>query len=117
MAVTKPKQYELQEVVMRLEKGRKLYSEQPIDTVDAAVAVMKQELSQYEREVLCVVNLNTKLKPINFNIVSVGNLKETIADIPYIVRSALFSNANWIIITTLKKTKCHMTISIEWRPS
>ena len=93
MAQKKTKKYELQEVVLRLEKGRKLYADQPMNNMDAAVAVMQQELSNYDREVLCVVNLNTKLKPINFNIVSVGNLNQTIADIPYIVRSALYANA------------------------
>ena len=78
MAQKTTKKYELQEVVLRLEKGRKLYADQPMNNMDAAVAVMQQELSNYDREVLCVVNLNTKLKPINFNIVSVGNLNQTI---------------------------------------
>ena len=87
------KKYELQEVVLRLKKGRTLYADQPMNNVDAAVAVMQQELANYDREVLCVVNLDTKLRPINFNIVSVGNLSQTIADIPYIVRSALYANA------------------------
>ena len=93
MTQRKPKKYELQEVVLRLDQGRKLYSEQSINNVDAAVAVMKQELMQYEREILCVVNLDIKLRPINFNIVSVGSLNQTIAEIPYIVRSALYANA------------------------
>ena len=42
---------------------------------------------------LCVVNLNAKMKPINFNIVSVGNLTQTVADIPFITKSAICSGA------------------------
>ena len=74
MAAQSGKQYELKEVVLRLAEGRSLYSDQAISNADAAVDVMRKELMQQDREVLCVVNLNAKMKPINFNIVSVGNL-------------------------------------------
>ena len=78
MAAQSGKQYELKEVVLRLSEGRSLYSDQAISNADAAVDVMRKELMQQDREVLCVVNLNAKMKPINFNIVSVGNLTHTI---------------------------------------
>ena len=74
MAVQSGKQYELKEVVLRLAEGRSLYSEQAISNADAAVDVMRKELMQQDRETLCVINLNSKMKAINFNIVSVGNL-------------------------------------------
>lgn len=93
MVLNRTNQYELQEVVLRLEKGRKLYSDQSISNADAAVEIMQQELAKYDREVLCVVNLDTKMRPLNFNIVSVGNLTQTVAEIPFIVRSALYANA------------------------
>ena len=98
MAQKKPKSYELQEAVLRLDHGRTVYSEQPIDNPRSAVQVMQQELSKYDREVLCVVNLDSKKKPLNFNIVSIGNLNQTIADIPFIVRSTLYSNADAMIL-------------------
>ena len=74
MTAQKGKTYELKEVVLRLAEGRNLYSDQAISNAEAAVDVMRKELMQQDREVLCVVNLNAKMKPINFNIVSVGNL-------------------------------------------
>ena len=93
MAAQSGKQYELKEVVLRLAEGRSLYSDQAISNADAAVDVMRKELMQQDREVLCVVNLNAKMKPINFNIVSVGNLTQTVADIPFITKSAICSGA------------------------
>lgn len=93
MVDRKTKPYKLKEVVLRLTEGQSLYSDQAITNADAAVEVMRKELMQQDREVLCVVNLNSKLKPINFNIVSVGNLNQTIADIPFITKSAICSGA------------------------
>ena len=89
MAAQSGKQYELKEVILRLAEGRSLYSDQAISNADTAVDVMRKELMQQDREVLCVVNLNAKMKPINFNIVSVGNLTQTVADIPFITKSAI----------------------------
>ena len=98
MAAQSGKQYELKEVVLRLAEGRSLYSDQAISNADAAVDVMRKELMQQDREVLCVVNLNAKMKPINFNIVSVGNLTQTVADIPFITKSAICSGASSTIL-------------------
>ena len=61
MAAQSGKQYELKEVVLRLAEGRSLYSDQAISNADAAVDVMRKELMQQDREVLCVVNLNAKI--------------------------------------------------------
>ena len=59
---------------------------------------MRKELSKYDQEVLCVVNLNTKLKPINFHIVSVGELNQSVAAIPNILKSGILSNAASFIL-------------------
>lgn len=98
MAVQKGKQYELKEVVLRLAEGQTLYSEQAISNADAAVEVMRKELMQQDREKLCVINLNSKMKAINYNVVSVGNLNQTVADIPFIMKSAICSGAESTIL-------------------
>lgn len=90
--------YELKEVVLRLAEGKSLYSDQPISNADAAVEVMRKELMQWERETLCVINLNSKMKAINFNFISVGNLTQTVADIPFIAKSAICSGAASMIL-------------------
>jgi len=83
----------LKEVVLRLAEGQSLYSDQPISNAEAAVEVMRKELMQEDRERLVVINLNSKMKAINYNVVSVGNLTQTVADIPFIMKSAICSNA------------------------
>ena len=87
------KRYKLKEVCIRLAEGHPLYSDVPLSSPTAALDVMRRELSQYDREVLCVVNLNNKLKPINFNIVSMGSINGSIAAIPNILKSGILSNA------------------------
>lgn len=90
----KPKRYKLKEVCIRLAEGHPLYSDQPLSSPAAALDVMRREMSQYDREVLCVVNMNARLQPINFNVVSVGDINASIAAIPNILKSGLMSNAS-----------------------
>ena len=92
------KRYKLKEVCIRLAEGHPLYSDWPIDSPGEAIKVMRRELSRYDREVLCVVNLNTRLKPINFNVVSVGELNQSIASIPNILKSGILSNASSFLL-------------------
>ena len=93
MTETGTKRYKLKEVCIRLAEGHPLYSDVPLSSPTAALDVMRKELSQYDREILCVVNLNNKLKPINFNIVSMGSINGSIASIPNILKSGILSNA------------------------
>ena len=92
------KRYKLKEVCVRLAEGHPLYSDWPIDSPGKAIKVMRGELSRYDREVLCVVNLNTRKQPINFNVVSVGELNQSIASIPNILKSGILSNAGSFLL-------------------
>ena len=98
MAEKKQRQYKLHEVCIRLAEGTSLYSTETMSNPERAVALMRKELSQYDREVLCVVNLNSRLKPINFNIVSIGTINQSLADIPNIFKSCLLSNASGLLL-------------------
>ena len=98
MAERQPKQYKLKEVCIRLTEGHPLYSDRPLATPAAALDVMRREMSRYDREVLCVVNMNTRLQPINFNVVSVGDINASIAAIPNILKSGLMSNASSFLL-------------------
>ena len=93
MTEKETKRYKLKEVCIRLAEGHPLYSDVPLSSPTAAMDVMRKELSQYDREILCVVNLNNKLKPINFNIVSMGSINGSVAAIPNILKSGILSNA------------------------
>ena len=96
--------YALQEVRIRLTEGQALYSKYQISTPRDAIDIMREELAGYDREVVCIVNLNSKnqpitwsaldpsLKPVNFNIVSIGNINTSMADISYLLRSCILTN-------------------------
>ena len=96
--MTETKQYKLREVRIRLEESRSLISDQPMSNPEAAMEVMRRELSGYDREVLCVVNLNNRMQPINFHVVSVGDLTQSIASIPNILKSGILSNAHAFLL-------------------
>lgn len=85
--------YRLDEVQIRLAEGSCLYSDEPLSTPASAARMMQKELSKYDREVLCVVNLNTKLRPINYNLASMGSINSAVLDISCLFKSIILSNA------------------------
>lgn len=48
---------ELEVVNIRLVKEPSLYSEQTLDSPQAVVELMGKDLSQYDREVFCILNM------------------------------------------------------------
>lgn len=94
------KKYELKEVKVKLflEEGTSLYSNETIDSPDAGIAVMKNLLSNLDREMAVIVNLDVHLRPINYNIVSMGDIRQTLIDPRNIFKSTILSNANGIIM-------------------
>ena len=84
----------MKEVRVRLTERQPLYSAVPLKTPADAVEVMSRELAKYDREVICVVNLDNRLKPINFNIVSMGSVDRAITDMPNVMKSGILSNAS-----------------------
>ena len=103
-------QYELKQVQvrLRLQEAEPLYSTEPITDSDKAVEIMAKALSEMDREYVCVVNLDTRKQPINFNIVSIGDLDQAQIPIQNIFKSALLSNAR----STLA-LHCHPSGSLE----
>ena len=91
--------YPLQEVWIRLEEGRTLYSQEKLESPLQAVDVMQRELSRYDREVVCIVNLNCHKQPINFNLASMGTLSMSIVDIANVLKSGILSNADSFLLT------------------
>ena len=89
-------QYELKQVQVRLKlaEAEPLYSSEPITDSDKAVEVMAKALAEMDREYVCVVNLDTRKHPINFNIVSIGDIDQ--AQIP-IQNVFILSNAKSVL--------------------
>lgn len=88
----------LNQVAIRMISQPPLYSDQPMNSPEEAVRVMNDFLSEMDREMFCIVNLQSDLKPINMNIVSAGAINESIAHPREIMKSAILSNASSIIM-------------------
>ena len=88
----------LNQVAVRLVKQPPLYSDIPMKDPEAAIRVMNEFLSQMDRELFCIVNLQSDLKPINMNIVSAGALDQAVAHPREILKSAILSNANSMLL-------------------
>ena len=74
------------------------YSAEPIDTQLKAVKAMKDILKSFDRETVCVMNLDSKLHPINWNVVSVGTINQSEFSIPNIFKTSILSNAAAIMV-------------------
>ena len=88
----------LEQVAIRMVEQPPLYSKEPMKNPDAAIRVMNEFLSQMDRELFCIVNLQADLTPINMNIVSVGSLNEALINPREIFKSAILSNAHSMML-------------------
>ena len=92
--------YQLKQVEVRLKlsDNRTYYSEDPITDADSAALFMADILKDLDREWVCVLNLDSKMRPINFNVVSIGSIDRAIVPIQNIMKSGLLSGAANILL-------------------
>ena len=90
--------YKLDRVAIRMVKEPPIYSEEPMNSAEAAVKVLHDTFRDYDREVICLVNLNSNLQPINLNIVSMGALDQAMFHPRELLKSTVLSNAASVII-------------------
>ena len=81
------------QVSIRLVKERPLLSEEQLTSPEKVAMVVGDYIRDMDREALCVINFNSKLQPLNFNLVSIGAIDTTIASPREILKSAILSNA------------------------
>ncbi|MBR3189094.1 MAG: hypothetical protein IKF59_13850 [Lachnospiraceae bacterium] len=62
------------EVRLKLSDAAPVYSDRPLDSPESAVDAVAKVLAGMDREYVCVVNLDTQLRPLGFNVVSIGGL-------------------------------------------
>ncbi len=90
--------YELKGVKVILAEAGSLYTPERCNTPEAAVELLKNAYMFLDREQVCVVNLTAQNAPINYNVVSVGDLDASIVSIPNVFKSAILSNAKSILM-------------------
>ena len=85
---------ELEVVNIRLVKEPSLYSEQTLDSPQAVVELMAKELSQYDREVFCILNMKNNGQVINMNLVSVGTINASLVIPREVFKSSILANTS-----------------------
>ena len=83
-------------VRVRLEQDRAIGKES-VNTQDKAVEYIIREFADLDREVFMILNLDTALRPINLNVVSMGTLSETMVHPREVFKASILSNANSVI--------------------
>ena len=81
------------QVSIRLVKERSLLSEEQLTSPEKVAMTVGDYIRNIDREVLCVINFNSKLQPINFNLASIGAINYAIASPREVLKSAILSNA------------------------
>lgn len=89
---------ELSQVAIRLVKEPPLYSNEPVNTPQDAIRVLADVFSDYDREVVIVVNLRPDLKPICMNIASMGALDYSMSHPRELLKSMVLSNAAKVLL-------------------
>ena len=96
--------YELKEVTVRLvlNETSSLYSTTPLRTPEDAVKVMGELLRGSDREMVCVINVDNKLRPISHNftysVVAIGGISSSMVPVANCFKAALLSNAAAVVL-------------------
>ena len=86
------------EVRLCLKDGDPYYSAESVTSPEVAVNIMAEIMKDLDREMVAVINLDAKNRPLNYNIVSIGSINQSLAPIQNIMKSAILSNAASIIV-------------------
>jgi hypothetical protein len=86
------------EVRLKLTEGTGLYSSEPIDQPETAVRIMAEVMAELDREEVCVVNMDGRGHPINFNVVSIGSLNSSLISMGNVFKTAILSNAASVML-------------------
>ena len=84
---------ELEVVNVRLVKEPSIISETPVRTSEDVAQLIKDMLSQFDREVFCILNVASDGKPISMNIVSIGTIDQALVSPREVFKSSILSNA------------------------
>ena len=90
--------FKLEQVSVRLVKDAPLYLNLGLGSPEEVARELGHILSEMDREVMCVVNFTTDMKPINVHFASVGTLNATLAHPREIIKSSILSNAANILL-------------------
>lgn len=93
------KEFKIEQVSVRLAKETPLYSEERVRTPNDAVRIIGKELmTEFDREQMLIINLDSAARPVNFAIVSVGTINKSLAEPRELLKTSILSNAASTIV-------------------
>lgn len=90
--------FKLDRVAVRLVAEPPLLSNEPLINAGKVVQVLGEEIKQYDREVIAIINMQTDSKPINMTIASIGEVNNALASPRELLKAAILSNATGVIM-------------------
>jgi len=92
--------YELKEVSVRLvlKESGGLYSSTPIREAGDAARVLADVMRELDREMVCVVSTDNKLRPISYSVISIGDTCSSVVPIQNTFKVAIMQNASAIFL-------------------
>lgn len=90
--------FRLDVVSVRLVSDAPIFSEHRLTTPAEAVAAIGEYLSDFDREVVCIINLRSDGIPINVHFASMGSVNEAFAHPRELFKASILSNAANIIM-------------------
>ena len=85
-------------VRLKLEEGERLFSGEALSSPRAIAECMQEYLKENDREYFLILNMDAKMHPINFNVVSIGCLNASLAHPREVFKSAILSNAAGVVM-------------------
>lgn len=74
-----------------------LFGNEVIQSVDDAISLMQKELRNCDRETFCALHLNSKGKPLNMSVISIGELSSAPVHPREAFKASILSNASAVI--------------------
>jgi len=90
--------FELEVVSIRLVKDAPLFSNEKLVNPHMVVSALWKHLREFDREVMCVINLKCDMTPINVNFASVGTIDRALVSPRDLFKSSILSNASHMML-------------------
>lgn len=98
MKELKENPFELEVVSVRLVKEAPLFSKNRLQNTTQVIAMLGEYMCEFDREVVCVVNLRSDMTPINVNFASIGAINAAVAHPRELLKTSILSNASNVLL-------------------
>ena len=88
----------IEQVGIRQIREKVYYSESAINSPKAAVDILAEEIRYYDREVIGIVNVDSKLTPLNVSICSIGTINRSLVNPREMLKTSILSNASGVVV-------------------